>query len=334
MAPCILVTGGAGYIGSHVVLRLQADFHVAVLDNLSCGHRQLLPPGTEFHHLDLRDRAGVSALFRDHHFDAVIHFAARAYVGESMQQPGRYFENNVTGTQNLLDAMTGTGVSTLVFSSTCAVYGTPQAPLNETHRLAPINPYGESKAMVERMLHWYHQIHGLRYLALRYFNAAGADPQGRSGEWHEPEPHLIPRLLAAAEANLPFPVYGTDFPTRDGSCIRDFIHVTDLAEAHVAGLRYLEQGGAPGSVNLGTGTGISVLDAVARAQAVLDRPIAVEPQPRRAGDPAELVASADRAREMLGWVPQHSRFDHILRDAWAWQQRLPAIRKLAIAAHA
>lgn len=328
----ILVTGGAGYIGSHVVARLCEALPTAVLDNLSCGHRELVPAQVPLYEVDLRDRERVLALFRAERFAAVVHLAARAYVGESMQDPGRYFANNVGGTQNLLDAMVMAGVPRLVFSSTCAVYGVPEGELTEEHPLAPINPYGESKLLVERMLRWYGEIHGLRYLALRYFNAAGADPQGRAGEWHEPEPHLIPRLLEAAANGAAFPVYGTDFATPDGSCVRDFIHVTDLAEAHAAGLAYLEQGGEPGAMNLGTGQGVSVLEAVSRAEEVLRMKIAIAREARRPGDPAALVASAGRAQRELHWTPRYSSFPEILRTAWTWQQRMPGIRRRAATA--
>lgn len=318
----ILITGGAGYIGSHVALHLLDRYRVVVADNLSRGHRELVPASAEFHQVDLRDRPELLRLFRAHNFGAVIHLAGLAYVGESMDNPAPYFEHNVTAAQNLLDAMVSRQVAHLVFSSTCAVYGIPQTlPLTESHPLAPINPYGESKAIIERFLPWYDHAYRLRSVALRYFNAAGADGRGRSGEWHTPEPHLLPNLLTAAATDGPFTIYGTDYPTPDGTCIRDYVHVTDLAAAHAAALRYLLRGGASQVFNLGTGAGISVQQAVAAVQTVLQRPIATLVQPRRAGDPPALVADAGRARQQLGWRARHSGFLEIVETAWKWQQR-------------
>ena len=327
----VLVTGGAGYIGSHVVLRLLQDHPVVVVDNLSRGHRELIPKAAAFQHLDLRDRQGLMQLFHAHRFRAVVHLAGLAYVGESMLQPAIYFEHNVVAAQNLLDGMVAGSVTRLVLSSTCAVYGVPPSvPLTEAHPLAPINAYGESKAMIERFLPWYDRAYGLHSIALRYFNAAGADPEGRSGEWHDPEPHLIPNLLSAAASDTPFAVYGTDYPTSDGSCIRDYVHVADLADAHAAAVSHLLNGGHSLALNLGTGTGTSVLQAVHYAESVLGRRIAIARHARRPGDPPTLVAHADKAKKILGWQPRHSRFDEILETAWTWHlRRQPELAKRA-----
>lgn len=318
----LLVTGGAGYVGSHALLRLMQEWDVEVLDNLSRGHAELVPAGVPLHVLDLRDRAGLLAFLGSRRFAGVVHFAALAYVGESMNQPGLYFENNIVGTQNLLDAMVAAAIPRLVFSSTCAVYGIPEhLPIAETTAVAPVNPYGESKAAVERMLAWYDHAHGLKAVALRYFNAAGADPAGRTGEWHAPEPHLIPNLLQAADSGQPFTMFGDDYDTVDGSCVRDYIHVSDLAEAHAAALLHLIQGGPSLRLNLGTGHGVSIREMVASAEQVTGRRIRVTVAPRRPGDPPALVADARRANQELDWHPVESSPERILGTAWAWHCR-------------
>ena len=323
MKPSILVTGGAGYIGSHAVLELLPHFAVTIIDNLSRGHRELVPTGAVFLCADLRSQEQLQAVFGTRHFDAILHFAAYAYVGESMQEPGLYFENNVSGAINLLNAAVAAGVRQLVFSSTCAVYGIPATtPITETHSIAPINPYGESKAIIERMLHWYARQHGLRSVVLRYFNAAGADAQARSGELHHPEPHLIPNILrTAAGFQSELQIFGTDYPTPDGTAVRDYIHVTDLAEAHHAALRYLLTGGTDIVFNLGTGCGISVLEMIREAERVAGHRVAFAPAPRRPGDPPVLVADGKRAKQVLGWHPSRSDPESILASAWRWHQK-------------
>jgi UDP-arabinose 4-epimerase len=317
---CVLITGGAGYIGSHSAKALsKAGFHPIVVDDLRTGHRSAVRWGP-FFQADLADRAALNKVFQAHPIQAVIHFAGSAYVGESMTKPGLYFQNNVGATLSLLEAMREHGVGQIVFSSSCATYGNPQAiPMSEDHPQQPVNPYGESKLMVEKMLHWYSRVCGLRYTILRYFNAAGADPDGELGELHEPEPHLIPRVMGAALGSLPpVDVYGTDYETADGTAVRDYIHVTDLADAHVAALRYLASGGTPQAFNLGTGTGHSVRQVIAAVEQVSGRKVPFVNQPRRAGDPAVLVADSRRALASLSWKPRHSALASIVQTAWAW----------------
>jgi UDP-arabinose 4-epimerase len=319
----VLVTGGAGYVGSHVAKVLaRAGYRVVVYDNLKRGHREAVRWGP-LEEGDLADTARVREVLERHRIGAVLHFAALAYVGESMQQPELYFQNNVGGTLSLLNAMRATGVRKLVFSSTCAVYGTPKVlPIEESNPKAPESPYGESKLMVEQVLGWEGVCHGLQWVALRYFNAAGCDAEGEIGEDHSPETHLIPSLLDAALGNRPAcPIFGDDYPTPDGTCIRDYVHVTDLASAHVLALRYLEAGGASTQVNLGTGDGYSVNQILTTAEAVVGRPIPIVRQPRRPGDPPRLVAAKGRAQEVLGWKLEHSSIENILATAWRWASR-------------
>jgi UDP-arabinose 4-epimerase len=321
--PTVLVTGGAGYIGSHTAKELaRAGYRVVVYDNLSRGHRWAVRWGP-FEEGDLLDQDRLHRVLVEHQVQAVLHFAAFAWVGESMQAPEIYFRNNVGGTLSLLNAMRSAGVGRLVFSSTCAVYGSPEiVPIEESNPTAPSNPYGESKLMVEKILGWEGICHQLKWVALRYFNAAGCDAEGETGESHFPETHLIPSLLEAAQGlRAACPIYGGDYPTPDGTCIRDYIHVTDLADAHVRALRYLESGGSSAALNLGTGDGYSVNQILAAAEAAAGRPIPVERQPRRPGDPPRLVAAPQRAMQTLGWKPAHSSLENILRTAWAWQQR-------------
>ncbi len=323
MTETVLVTGGAGYIGSHACKALAgAGYQPVAYDNLGRGHREAVRWGPLVVG-DLADRGLIEATMRHHHISAVMHFAAFAYVGESVSDPALYFRNNVAGSLVLLDAMAAAGVGCIVFSSTCATYGIPETtPIAETAPQRPVNPYGESKLMIERMLHWLAAARGLRYAALRYFNAAGADPDGETGEHHDPETHLIPLVLDAALGRRPaVEIYGTDYPTPDGTAVRDYIHVTDLAEAHVLALGHLQAGKPSLALNLGTGRGFSVREVIAAAERVTGRPVAQRESPRRAGDPAMLVADARRAREVLGWIPRFSGLDDILSTAWAWHRR-------------
>jgi UDP-glucose-4-epimerase GalE len=318
----VVVTGGAGYIGSHTVQCLRRrGAAVHVLDDLSTGHRAAAGDA-EFLELDLRRREAVAAAFAAIRPDAVIHFAAHCYVGESVVNPRKYFEDNLATALNVLGAMVDAGCRRFIFSSTCATYGDPlRVPIPEDHPQNPVNPYGESKLFIERILRRYHEAYGLRYAALRYFNAAGADPDGRLGESHNPETHLIPLMIRAVrEPEFTLTVFGDDYPTPDGTCIRDYIHVTDLAEAHVRALDRLAAAAGSFALNLGTGRGHSVLEIIRRLEAVAGRPVKYAVGPRRAGDPPELVAAADEARAMLGWTCSHSSIDSILSTAWRWHQ--------------
>jgi len=317
----VLVTGGAGYIGSHTAKCLaQSGLEPVVLDNLQRGHRQAVKWGPLVEG-DVADRSVLEKVFAQYRIEAVLHFAAFAYVGESMRTPELYFRNNVVGTLNLLEAMRAGGVGTIVFSSTCATYGDPvQIPIPEDHPQRPVNPYGESKLMVERLLHWFGAVHGLRWTALRYFNAAGADPGGEIGEEHDPETHLIPLAISAAlgQGNV-LEIYGTDYDTPDGTAIRDYLHVMDLAEAHLAALRYLDAGGASTAFNLGTGRGHSVREVAAMVERIAGRRVSVREVGRRAGDPACLIADAAKSVERMGWLPKHSTLEEIVRTAWNWK---------------
>lgn len=322
----ILVTGGAGYIGSHTVLALQqAGYRVVVLDNLVYGHRELVEEVLKVELIcgDLGDRTLLDQVFAQYNIQAVIHFAAYAYVGESVGDPAKYYRNNVAGTLTLLEAMVQAGVKHIVFSSTCATYGIPhQLPIPEDHPQNPINPYGATKLMVERILSDFDHAYDLRSVRFRYFNAAGADPQSRLGEDHAPETHLIPLvLLAALGQRQHISVFGTDYDTPDGTCIRDYIHVTDLAQAHVQGLDYLLQGGSTEVFNLGNGNGFSVQEVIETAKTVTNRPIQVVEAARRPGDPAVLVGSSLKAQQILGWQPEYADLKVILEHAWRWHQR-------------
>lgn len=319
----VLVTGGAGYIGSHVCKAIHSvGFEPIVLDNLSLGHRQAVKWGP-LAECDLADPDATSSVFRTYRPKAVIHLAASAYVGESMSNPRKYFENNIRNTMNLLGVMLEAGVKFFVLSSTCATYGIPnEVPILESHPQLPVNPYGESKLLIERMLHWYDAAYGFPYVALRYFNAAGADPQGELGEDHDPETHLLPLVIRAAlgiESELH--LFGTDYATADGTAVRDYTHVSDLAEAHSLALQYLLNGGRSTSINLGTGKGASVRDVIRAVERVCDRSVTVVPEARRKGDPPCLVADASKAREILGWTPTHSDLETIVRTAIRWQAR-------------
>jgi UDP-glucose 4-epimerase len=331
----ILVTGGAGYIGSNVAGLLVKNGHQAVVfDNLSHGRRDLLPSSVDFIEGELADRSALEALFTTANaqgspFDGVLHFAALIEAGESMLHPEQYFRNNTASTLALLEAILAHGPHLLVFSSTAAVYGEPEViPINEDARLLPTNVYGESKLMVERMLDWFHRIHGLRSASLRYFNVAGASegPNGITiGEAHEPESHLIPLVLNVALGRSPsIRIYGDDYPTPDGTCIRDYIHVSDLADAHLLALNALKATSAAKSrliYNLGNGQGFSVREVIESARRVTGHPIPAEIHPRRPGDPAVLVASSEKAIRELGWKPRYTQLDEIVRTAWIWHQK-------------
>ena len=319
----VLITGGAGYIGAHAVRELRAaGVQCVVLDNLSRGHRDLVADA-ELVIGDTRDTTFVRQIIGDHNVTAVMHFAAFAYVGESVTDPLRYYDNNVTGTVRLLQAMVQADVRMFVFSSTCATYGVPEStPITEAHPQRPINPYGATKLMVERILEDVDRAHGVRSVILRYFNAAGAHPSATLGERHDPETHLIPLALqAAAGVRERVEIYGTDYATPDGTCIRDYIHVTDLAQAHVLGLRYLESGKESAVFNLGNGNGFSVREVIAAVERITERRVPCKVAPRRSGDPAVLVGSADKARQILGWRPQFDGLETIIETAWAWERR-------------
>jgi UDP-glucose 4-epimerase len=324
--PIVLVTGGAGYIGSHAVLALQnAGYEVVVFDNLVYGHRDIVENvlKVELIEGDTNDRELLDRVFAARPFSAVMHFAAYAYVGESVTYPDKYYRNNVIGTLTLLEAMVAAGIKSFVFSSTCATYGVPKiVPIPEDHPQDPINPYGATKLMVERILADFDQAYDFKSVAFRYFNAAGADPQGQLGEDHQPETHLIPLVLMAALGKRDaISILGTDYPTPDGTCIRDYIHVTDLAEAHVLGLNYLLQGGQSQRFNLGNGNGFSVREVIEMARKVTGRSINAIECDRRPGDPPALVGSAEKARSLLGWNPQYADLEQILSHAWQWHQK-------------
>lgn len=324
--PTILVTGGAGYIGSHTVLALkQAGFDVIILDNLVYGHRDLVENVLQVKLIvgDTGDRALLDDLFKNHKIAAVMHFSAYAYVGESVSDPAKYYRNNVIGTLTLLEAMLAASVTKFVFSSTCATYGVPQVvPIPEDHPQNPINPYGATKLMVERILTDFDLAYGLKSVRFRYFNAAGSHPNGLLGEDHNPETHLIPLvLLTALGKRESISVFGTDYPTADGTCIRDYIHVSDLADAHVLGLEYLLKGGDSEVFNLGNGNGFSVKEVIETAKQVTGRDIKVVECERRPGDPPALMGSGEKARNILGWHPQYSCLKDIITHAWQWHQK-------------
>ncbi len=321
----ILVTGGAGYIGSHAVMALQrAGYEVVVLDNLVYGHQDLVEKlQVELIVGDTNDRALLDEIFATKNIAAVMHFSAYAYVGESVTEPAKYYRNNVIGTLTLLEAMLAAFVDKFVFSSTCATYGVPhQIPITEDHPQNPINPYGATKLMVERILSDFSHAYSLKSVCFRYFNAAGADPDGLLGEDHNPETHLIPLVLQTALGQRQFvSIYGTDYPTSDGTCIRDYIHVMDLADAHILGLEYLLQGGETTVFNLGNGSGFSVKEVIDTAKTVTGKDIKVESSDRRPGDPPILVGSSEKARKILGWKPQYSDLKDIISHAWRWHQQ-------------
>lgn len=320
----ILVTGGAGYIGSATVEALaDAVRDVVVLDNLVYGHRGAVDADIPFYAGDVGDRELVARIVREHAVTACVHFAAYAYVGESVTDPAKYFSNNTVQTNSLLNTLIESGVLRFVFSSTCATYGDPiRIPIDEAHPQNPVNPYGWSKFMTERILESYDAAYGLKFVALRYFNASGATE--RCGEHHDPETHLIPNVLNVAAGEQPcVSVFGDDYETPDGTCVRDYIHVADLADAHVRALDHLAGGGDATHINLGNGTGFSVLEVIDAARRVTGREIPTQFTPRRAGDPSHLIADATKAAEVLGWKPKISDIDEIISTAWTWKERNP-----------
>ena len=325
----VLIVGGAGYIGSQTNKLLKENgYKTVVFDNLIHGHRKLAGKG-DFFKGDLGNPGDLARCFKKYKFSAVLHFAAFTAVGESVVNPSRYYRNNVANTLNLLDAMRDAGVKNLVFSSSAAVYGEPlRTPIDEKHPRAPLNPYGRTKLMMEQAMADYGAAYGMRYIALRYFNAAGADPDCQTGELHDPETHLIPLVLDAACGKRPcITVFGSDYKTPDGTCLRDYIHTADLAQVHLLALRRLEKGGESGAFNLGNGKGFSVLRVIKTAEKVTGLKIPVKLSARRAGDPAVLVASSALARRVLGWKPQYASLETIIRHAWNWhkkQQGAPA----------
>jgi UDP-glucose 4-epimerase len=320
----VLVTGGAGYIGSVAVEDLKDRGEgVVVLDNLVYGHREAVADGVPFYQGNIGDKALVARILAEHDIDACMHFSAYAYVGESVEQPAKYYQNNFVETLHLLDALREASVSKFIFSSTCATYGVPEyVPIDENHPQWPINPYGWSKLMVERALDSYDSAYGLKYIALRYFNAAGASQ--RCGEDHDPETHLIPLVLKAALGRIPkVLVFGTDYVTPDGTAVRDYIHISDLSSAHLLALDHLRAGKRSEFINLGNGNGYSVKRVVDTAKKVTGREIPVEDAPRRAGDPPQLVGDSRKAREVLGWNPQFFELEKIIESAWNWHQKHP-----------
>lgn len=324
--PTILVTGGAGYIGSHAVQALQkSGYDVVILDNLVYGHRDIVENALKVELIvgDTGDRALLDNLFSSRNIAAVMHFAAYAYVGESVTDPAKYYRNNVVGTLTLLEAMVAANVKKFVFSSTCATYGVPETvPIPEDHPQDPINPYGASKLMVERILADFDIAYNFKSVSFRYFNAAGADPNGLLGEDHNPETHLLPLVLMAALGKREsVSIFGTDYPTPDGTCIRDYIHVCDLADAHVLGLEYLLNGGNSNIFNLGNGSGFSVKEAIDAAREITGKEIKAIECDRRPGDPPMLVGSSEKARKILGWQPQYADIKTILTHAWNWHQK-------------
>ncbi|MCU5745189.1 UDP-glucose 4-epimerase GalE [Staphylococcus sp. SQ8-PEA] len=322
----VLVLGGAGYIGSHAVDQLLAeDYEVVVVDNLVNGHRSAVADAATFYEGDIRDRAFLTDVFNKEDIEGVFHFCAFSIVGESVEKPLQYFNNNVYGLQVLLEVMKDNNVEHIVFSSTAAVYGEPDViPITEEARQLPTNPYGESKLIMERMIRWCHQAYNVNYAALRYFNVAGAKPNGSIGEDHHPETHLIPIVLEVALGQREqLTVFGDDYDTKDGSCIRDYLHVSDLIDAHILAYQYLKNGGKSGAFNLGSSQGYSVFEILEAAREVTQQPIPASVGPRREGDPSKLVASSDKARKLLGWQPKQDDIHEIIRSAWEWHRGHP-----------
>lgn len=319
----ILICGGAGYIGSHVNKMLAGrGYETVVFDNLVYGHKDAVKWG-RFVEGDLIDKAAITRVFKEYPIDAVMHFAAYAYVGESVAEPAKYYRNNVVCSLNLLNAMTEAGCGRIIFSSSCTTYGEPSVmPITEDMPQDPVNPYGNTKYMVERIFRDYATAYGLKYVSLRYFNAAGADPEGEIGERHEPETHLIPLVLEAASGKRPdIKVYGSDYPTPDGTCIRDYIHVWDLSAAHVLALEHLNNGGASEFINLGNSKGASVLEVIETAKRVTGRDFTVTHAPQRPGDPPVLIGGNEKARRVLNWQPRYEDLDTIVKHAWAFAQK-------------
>ena len=322
----ILVLGGAGYIGSHTVYALcEAGREVVVVDNLETGHVEAVHPDARFYQGDISDKAFIADVFKKENISAVIHFAAYSLVGESVEKPLKYYENNLCKTRDFLEVMVENGVDKIVFSSTAATYGEPErVPIMENDRTEPTNPYGETKLAMEKMFKWTANAHGIRYVSLRYFNACGAHVSGQIGEAHNPESHLIPLILQVPNGQREFiSIFGNDYPTPDGTCIRDYIHVTDLAMAHILAVDYLEKGGASDIFNLGNGVGFSVKEVVETARKVTGHPIPAKEVARRAGDPAQLIASSEKAKTVLGWNPKQDSLEEIISTAWKWHQAHP-----------
>ena len=322
----ILVLGGAGYIGSHTVYELiDAGEEVVIADNLETGHIEAVHPKAQFYKGDIRDRAFVDSVFDNEKIDAVIHFAANSLVGESMVNPLKYYDNNLCGTKVLLESMVAHNIDKIVFSSTAATYGEPERiPIMEGDRTEPTNTYGETKLSMEKMFKWTGKAHGLRYVSLRYFNACGAHVSGQIGEAHKPETHLIPLILQVPlKQREHISIFGDDYDTKDGTCIRDYIHVTDLAQAHILAVKYLMAGNESNIFNLGNGVGFTVKEVIETARKVTGDPIKAEIEPRRAGDPAQLIASSEKARTILGWKPEHADLEEIIATAWKWHSTHP-----------
>jgi UDP-glucose 4-epimerase len=321
----VLVTGGAGYIGSHTVAELlDRGEDVVIIDSLHQGHK-IAVLGGKLYAGDLKDGDFLDKVFKENDIDAVIHFAANSLVGESMKNPGKYYTNNVYGTLCLLEKMNEHNVKNIVFSSTAATYGEPDnVPIRETDRTEPTNAYGETKLAMEKMMKWFDVAHGIKYVSLRYFNAAGAHESGKIGEDHDPETHLIPLILQVALGQRPhISIFGDDYPTADGTCIRDYVHVTDLADAHILALEKLRKGGDSGVYNLGNGKGFSVKEVIEAARKVTGHPIPAVVESRRAGDPAVLVAASERIKEELGWNPQRASLEAMIASAWGWHKNHP-----------
>lgn len=322
----ILVLGGAGYIGSHTVYELiEKGEDVVIIDNLETGHIEAVHPKARFYKGDLRDRNFLEEVFQKEKIDAVIHFAAYALVGESMEKPLKYYDNNLCGTKILLDAMVAHGVKKVVFSSTAATYGEPERiPILESDKTEPTNTYGETKLSMEKMFKWVGQAHDIRFVSLRYFNACGAHISGEIGEDHKPESHLIPLILQVPNGQREYvSIFGDDYDTKDGTCVRDYIHVTDLAQAHILAVKYLNEGNESNIFNLGNGVGFTVKEVIETARKVTSHPIPAKVTPRRAGDPARLIASSEKAQKILGWKPEHNSLEEIISTAWNWHKNHP-----------
>lgn len=322
----ILVLGGAGYIGSHTVYELiENGEDVAIIDNLQTGHIKAVHPKARFYKGDIRNREFLDSVFAKEKIDAVIHFAAYSLVGESMEKPLKYYENNLCGTKILLDSMVANGINKIVFSSTAATYGEPESlPILETDKTEPTNPYGETKLAMEKMFKWVGRAHNINFVSLRYFNACGAHVSGEIGEDHAVETHLIPLILQVPNNKREhIYIFGDDYNTKDGTCIRDYIHVTDLAQAHILAVKYLRNGGNSDVFNLGNGIGFSVKEVIETARKVTGHPIPAQISPRRAGDPAKLIASSNKARKFLGWKPEHAELEEIIATAWNWHKKHP-----------
>ena len=322
----ILVLGGAGYIGSHTVYELiEAGENVVVVDNLETGFRKAVHPDAKFYQGDIRDRAFIDSVFEKEDIDGVIHFAANSQVGESMVNPLKYYNNNLCGTEVLLESMVAHGINKIVFSSTAATYGEPERiPILETDRTVPTNCYGETKLSMEKMFKWTANANDLRFVSLRYFNACGAHPNGKIGEAHNPETHLIPLILQVPNGKREFiSIFGNDYETKDGTCVRDYIHVNDLAQAHILAMEYLRKGNDSNIFNLGNGVGFTVKEVVETARKVTGHSIPAKEEPRRAGNPSTLIASSEKAKDILGWKPKFDDLETIITTAWNWHKNHP-----------